>query len=173
LVAVQLPEPLAERRLVDQGDPLGAREVLDGALLQTPGRLPEGVELSEERILVNNDRLNGWYQSYAARDGAGSMHIAQGSPRGQVLGAVGLGPAGPGEAPVALNATKPLRSSSMDIDGRAVAVVVYAVTPDDRPTQIAMLWDEGETSFALMASSREGQLTIDELTEVVRSMRAG
>lgn len=172
LAVVQLPEPLGGRTLTDQADPAGTREVLDGARLQVPAFVPHGAALFDERLLVNNDRLGGWYQSYEM-DGRGSLRIAQGSRRSEVLGAVGLGPAGPGGAPVALNATKPLNTSTLDIDGRAVTAVVYSVGPEDQPAEIMMLWDEGQTAFAVNGSSVDGSLTVDDLAAVVRSMHTG
>jgi hypothetical protein len=169
---VNLPEPLAGRRLVDLARPGERREVLDGSQLEVPALIPASMTLVEERILTNNDRLRGWMQSYTTAD-AGSFRIAQGMPRGQVLGAIGLGPAGPGEAPPTLDATQPIRTSMLEIDGRAVTVVVYRVTPDDRPADVALLWDEGEKSFALRSSAPSGTPDLDELAEVVRSMHRG
>lgn len=169
LVAVQLPGSLAGRRVVDEGDPQADREVLDGSLLEVPHDSLGVLGLVQERLLVNNDRLNGWLQTYSIRN-VGIMDIAQGSRRSEVLGAVGLGPAGPGEAPVALNATKPLRTSTLDVDGRSVTLVVYAVDLDGRPTWIAMLWDEHDTSFAIELSAPGVGADADQLADVVRSM---
>jgi hypothetical protein len=172
-VVVQLPESLAGRPVFDLAEPNVERNVMDGSTLNVPTVLPGDMQLVEERLLGNPQGQDAWSQSYGA-SGQGSFVIAQSATHGRALGGAGLAAAAPGDAPVTLEATEPIRTGKVaqlgGSDTVEMTVAVYLEAPDGRVADAALVWRIDGISYALRYRGESG-VDLGDLVAAARSMQ--